>query len=85
MALRKMDKSENGLSNLLANRMPSLNSLSSNLQQLRASVDSNGANGNFNNAAFMNAFNLAGLGLWDNPSLISAMSQYMDANNTLLK
>ena len=79
-----MDKSENGLSNLLANRMPSLNSLSSNLQQLRGSSESNGANGNFSNAAFMNAFNLAGLGLWDNQSLISAMSQYMDAS-TLLK
>ena len=63
--------------------MPSLNSLSSNLQ-LRGSVESNGANGNFSNAAFMNAFNLANLGLWDN-QLISAMSQYMDANSSLLK
>lgn len=70
-----MDKSENGLSNLLANRMPSLNSLSS----------TNGASSNFNNAAIMNAINLAGIGLWDNPSLISAMSQYMDVNSTLLK
>ena len=77
-----MDKSENGLSNLLANRMPSLNSLSSNLQQLRSD---NGAP-NLNQAALMNAINLAGLGnLWDNPTLISAMSQYMEVNNSLLK
>lgn len=78
-----MDKSENGLSNLLANRMPSLNSLSSNLQQLGSGLANNGAN-NINNAALMNAFNFAGLGLWDN-QLVSAMSQYLDINNSLLK
>lgn len=75
-----MDRNENGLSNLLAaNRMPSLNSLSSNL--------TNGANNLNNTSAFMNAFGFAAglpLGLWDN-QLISAMSQYMDANNSLLR
>jgi len=72
-----MDRNENGLSNLLANRMPSLNGLSSN-----GATNLN----NLNNNSLMNAFNFAAglpLSLWDN-QLISAMSQYMDMNNSLL-
>lgn len=81
-----MEKGENGLSNLLANRMPNINSLSTNLQQLRTDLANNGAN-NLNQAALMNAFGLASnlqipLNLWDN-SLISAMSQYMESNPLL--